>query len=554
MELFLTGILIVALILAARLLLKIGRESHRLGKLFDELETVLESWNPNNDRISDGLLDEINTKFSEQESTRSFWSTFRSSLIQSDKCWRRTTDAAEHFHSSELIDPALWMDFSRHVPGILTGLGIICTFNGMKTGLDTASTALKKPAASAVNGSQSEQEHALTEMTQGLLNQIGPAITLSLCAVGAAIAFLFLERLLYSRVNGKLHKLQRLLDRKFPKITESYLLEQIRDHSQQSMVSLKSNNTDFAVLLENAIKKAMEPAFDRQTESLNQSNAELSKQLVELGEHFQRALETLNTNAAEASTKTMNDLVEKFQTTLTAGGESQLKEMLGSIEGVKELLSDQRIAQSNFVESISAASSHVLKSVQEFPGSVEKLSRAVRQASDDMERLLGSVESPIRQLQALSSSFVHQTETLTGLSSRLSQASDSLKDGSTTLADGLRQSEAGRLQTERALTLVAGLGQAVDTYQKGLSQVVADTRRQLEELKMFVQEFNSQTSIAFSDMREGAEDYRAAFHETAKGFLEEVSDALSKGVGSLSGAIEDLAGNIDELSGIATKQ
>lgn len=892
----------------------------------------------------DGAFDRLNARFgAEDEEISSAWDTFRESLVLVNGKRRRSTDSAEHFHSGDLIDPLLMLDFSRHVPGILTGVGIICTFFGMKTGLGTAAKSLKQAPvasvtpvrtstpsptngletpASAAGGADASQS-VLTNMVENLLREIEPAIKLSLVAVSSAIAFLFVERLLYSQTQSKLIRLQRVLDRKFLKVTEGSILQQlaglsqeIREHSYEAMNSLKGQNTDFAVMLE----QAMSRAIGGQAAGAAENKRSLIGSVDELGKKLDESMGKISNEANDASSKTLNQLVEKFQSSLLDGAHSQIKDMLSSIEGVKGLLDDQRAAQSGFVTSISSAArqlqDEVLQQIRAFPsaiagevtrhqealaknssetlsrigqdvgvhlmrsqehqnqalqdmrahfddslrqlsaqitegskaqmtglrsllGSVEELSASlartseqmleqgskatadsiatlssfassmadevarqqqlqaerslqaldqigrvvgehlsktqhhqtkvlsemrdyfddslrtmseqinessnaslagfqgllnsveqlsattakssqqllvegnqatvasieslskamlastrtyseelletmrqfrvgfetsldrlshqvensgrssqetsasllaaaqaftshvesstkalaaqlqtgtntslnavaqnlqdltrrqfgdvqvsieqamktlmastgtmleesrksnqqintqvsalvgkldnfgasaqsnnerfaatVRQATQDIERLLAGVESPLARMKGLSESFLRQTENLETLSSKLGEASKVLDASAQQMTSSLSEARSSRLQTDRSLATAAELGKSVEQYQKGITQVLDDTRAQVTELRRFVEDFHFMAANAFAQMKTDAESYQVAFHEGAKKFLHEVDVNLSKGTGALSGAIEDLAEELDNL-------
>ncbi len=888
----------------------------------------------------EGAWERLDKKFLEAgEDISVVWSSYKDSLVSSQGKRHRSTEAAEHFHSNELVDPVLWLDFSRHLPGILTGLGIICTFYGMKTGLGTASRSLAAPrtttsptaapitpastATPAAQAGPSGQEGDLTRMVQELLNQIEPAIKLSLVAVTCAIVFLLIERLLYSRMQSSLVRLQRALDRKFPRVTEGALLQQltslsneIRDHSYEAMNSLKGQNTDFAVMLEQAMSKAIgahSTGPDAPKRSLIGSVDELSKKLDE-------SMGKISNEASDASSKTLSQLVEKFQTSLLDGAHGQIKDMLSSIEGVKGLLEEQRVAQSTFVSSISGAArqlqDEVLQQVRSFPSSIageitrhqeavarsssetlsrigedvgahlmrsqdhqnqvlrdmrahfddslrqlsgqitegsrtqmaglqgllnsiedlsnrlgqtsqqvleqgskatadsmatlskfaatmadevarmqqqqtertvaaldqigrvvgehlmksqqhqskvldemrdyfddslrtmssqitessnaslagfdgllktvqqlsdntarssqqiieqgsqatvasieslsrsmlastrtyseelldtmrqfrvgfessldrlsnqvensasssqetsasllaaakaltthvesstqalaaqlqagthsslnavtqnlqdltrqqfgdvqvsleqamqtlmsstesmlkesrtanqqintqmatllgkldsfgtstqanhEKFAATVRQATQDIERLLGGIESPLTRMKGLSESFLRQTEHLETMASKLGEASSVLDTSAQQISLSLQESKASRLQTDRSLTTAAELGKSVEQYQKVLTQILEATRNQVADLKRFVEDFHVTSASAFAQMKSDSESYHEAFHEGARKFLHEVDINLSKGAGALSGAIEDLAEELDNL-------
>ena len=62
---------------------------------------------------------------------------------------RATIPAESMFTREVLVDSRLFDDFTRHLPGVLTGLGIIGTFAGLLDGLQRFKPT---PIESAVNG------------------------------------------------------------------------------------------------------------------------------------------------------------------------------------------------------------------------------------------------------------------------------------------------------------------------------------------------------------------------------------------------------------------
>ena len=63
--------------------------------------------------------------------------------------WRATTLAETFFSEHALVDSPLKTEFYKHVPGILTGLGIIGTFSGLIMGLIDFNVSINPTQAQA---------------------------------------------------------------------------------------------------------------------------------------------------------------------------------------------------------------------------------------------------------------------------------------------------------------------------------------------------------------------------------------------------------------------
>ncbi|MEN9423142.1 MAG: hypothetical protein RL122_525, partial [Pseudomonadota bacterium] len=117
----------------------------------------------------------------------------------------RATLPAEAFFSKEtLVDNRVlvWNDFFRHLPGILTGLGIIGTFAGLIVGLE--------------GFSPSEDAGTARASLSSLLHGVQEAFHLSAFAITSAIIVTFLEKSslawAYKNVENLTHAIDTLYD------------------------------------------------------------------------------------------------------------------------------------------------------------------------------------------------------------------------------------------------------------------------------------------------------------------------------------------------------
>lgn len=125
------------------------------------------------------------------------------------KQWRSSALAETYFSDHALVDSPLQTDFYKHVPGILTGLGIIGTFSGLIMGL--------------VHFDVSNPETTQTQLSL-LVQTVGQAFWVSAAAITLAMLFTWIEKSLLTARYAQVEALQHLIDSLFEGSSgESYL-------------------------------------------------------------------------------------------------------------------------------------------------------------------------------------------------------------------------------------------------------------------------------------------------------------------------------------------
>ena len=94
--------------------------------------------------------------------------------------WRATTLAETFFTEQALVDSPLKTEFYKHLPGILTGLGIIGTFTGLIIGLIHFDVSLDPTQAQS--------------QLRNLINSVGHAFFVSAVAISLAMLFTWIEK------------------------------------------------------------------------------------------------------------------------------------------------------------------------------------------------------------------------------------------------------------------------------------------------------------------------------------------------------------------------
>ena len=179
---WLVGSLLVCISLG--FLLKFVLPARRLGqaleKAIDELSAIKEGVDGNFvelSEIADGPMERT-------PDLKHSWSEYAETLHQQKEvgddgqsrivCWRATALAETFFSEHAIVYTPLKVDFYKHLPGILTGIGIIGTFLGLIIGLSSFDVS---------DPSKAQEE------LKNLINAVGHAFWVSGAAIALAMVF-----------------------------------------------------------------------------------------------------------------------------------------------------------------------------------------------------------------------------------------------------------------------------------------------------------------------------------------------------------------------------
>ena len=128
------------------------------------------------------------------------------------KQWRSTALAETYFSEHALVDSPLQTDFYKHVPGILTGLGIIGTFSGLIMGL--------------IHFDVSKPETTQAQLSL-LVQTVGQAFFVSAAAITLAMLFTWIENSLLTARYAQVETLQHQIDSLFEGSSGEAYLERL---------------------------------------------------------------------------------------------------------------------------------------------------------------------------------------------------------------------------------------------------------------------------------------------------------------------------------------
>lgn len=170
--------------------------------------------------------------------------------------YRLTVPASHFFSVSSIVDRQLSVEYFKHLPGILTGVGIIGTFSGLLFGLSNFD---------ATDPEKMSQSVAI------LLAGVRDAFYASAAAITAAMVITHWEKMIYRRCLTALDHLVNCLNGLFEgAVSEEYLA---------TLVEHSANTSNQARMMKEEMIQAMVPVI-RQLESVqNQQMDGLAKSL-----------------------------------------------------------------------------------------------------------------------------------------------------------------------------------------------------------------------------------------------------------------------------------
>lgn len=221
----------------------------------------------------------------------------------SSKRYRMISHVSNYFTAASVIDKPLRVHYFKHLPGILTGVGIIGTFSGLLFGLSNFDTS---------------SPEVISQSVSLLLAGVRDAFYASAFAITVAMVVTHVEKLFYQRCLTSLEELNECVSRMFEGgVHEEYLAKlaqtihdpagqarQVRDELNQVLMplvqGLEGSQQNIADLISKVITQAL-------VQALGTANNKLSSQIENaLQRQVKEPLDILSNQLLNRSTPTVN--------------------------------------------------------------------------------------------------------------------------------------------------------------------------------------------------------------------------------------------------------
>lgn len=434
---------------------------------------------------------------------------------------RATVPAEAMFTRDVLVDGRLFDDFTRHLPGVLTGLGIIGTFAGL---LDGLSEFKPTPIEAAVNG------------LGPLLLGVQHAFVASGTAIACAMGVVFISRLTLAYLYRLVEHLTHAIDSLYSTGAGEEYLARLVNSSEQNAAS----TAQLKDALVEDLNKMMTNLVERQIAAHDASTLALGKHIGEtiataIAEPMRRVGE-----AMEVTTKGNGDQVNTMLETLLTGFMAKLEDTFGSqIRGINEQMQrsmDSMAAVQGSLQSLLAD----IKSTNEHAANQMSgtLEDAMKKAADNQQLLTDQMREFVQEFRKLVTEEQNKSkqamdEAVMKVLGEVAVAMEGL-EGMRKAAAAEESGRNDRLSTQTN-QLVGGLTTQVESLLGAVSDQVAKTQKNLDAL--------GQVSLrAIDGMNQGALTMGTAAQrfETAGSSVTTVFDRSTKVAETLGSASSSL--------------
>jgi ABC-type transporter Mla subunit MlaD len=393
---------------------------------------------------------------------------------------RATIPASLYYSTQSVVDTPLRAEYFRHLPGIMTGLGIIGTFFGLMLGLGQFDLGAPEKVQESVTG---------------LIQDVFCAFIGSLFAIACAMFVTHIEKEWLRVCYERLEKMTDAVDGLFDAgVGEEYLADLVRT-SQESSVQTRmlkdSLVTDLREMLQNLVETQVRENLklaETLSGSYRESGSLLASQISDSIESsfrdpLQRIADSVSAASGDQSQMVgtmLQDVLVAFMAKLEGtfgqqfqGMSAMLEQSVGTMQsmqsGLAALVNDLRSASE---ESSQAVSQQLAKTLQNMHSSQE-----VMQASlDQMVQTLGNqgVEAGSKiaaQLERMySDGESRQQQMADQMEAFVQQLRDSVGRGQTETIDQIAGTV--RQLEQQMQTMIDGVGQSITRAQEdGLRSV-----------------------------------------------------------------------------------
>lgn len=276
-------------------------------------------------------LDRVREEVMNSEALRHCWDEYRDTLHGQKRAnamgvlevsrWRATSMANMFFTDQALIDAPLRTEFYKHLPGILTGLGIIGTFAGLIVGLQSFKV--------------SDDAQVVRTSLETLIVTVGGAFMISGFAIFLAMLVTTLEKAIINRRYTELERLCSLIDSLFDTGAGEEYLQRLVEASETSATQAMQMKESLVTDLKQVLSEISQQQIATMTTTSQQLGHSITTSLTEgLADPLTRishAVQQVGSSQGEAVNKLLTDVLGNFT--------EQMHSMFGSqMRGMSDML------------------------------------------------------------------------------------------------------------------------------------------------------------------------------------------------------------------------
>lgn len=384
--------------------------------------------------------------------------------------FRATVPAEAMFTKEVLVDGRMFDEFTRHLPGVLTGLGIIGTFAGLLGGLDKFKVDPEK-IQNTVNG------------LGPLLEGVQHAFVASGAAIACAMLVVFISRFTVAYFYRLVEHLTTGIDSLYRTgAGEEYLARLVKSSEQSAATTAQLKDA----LVED-LHKMMTNLVDRQI-AAHEANS------LALGRHIGETISTAIAepmkrvgDAMEVTARGNGDQVNSMLETLLTGFMAKLEDTFGGqMRGINEQMQRSMDSMAAVQSSLQALLADIKRTNEQAASQMSgTLEDAMKKAADNQQLLTDQMREFVQDFRRL------VTEEQNKSKQAMDEAVMKVLGEVATAMEGLEsvrkasaEEESGRNDRLATQTnqLVGGLTMQVETLLGAVSDQVTKTQRNIDAL------------------------------------------------------------------------
>lgn len=450
---------------------------------------------------------------------------------------RSTVPAEMYFNGQYVVDSHLGTEFVKHLPGILTGLGIVGTFSGVIEGLRHFAV--------------SSDAEIVRKSLESLMHAVGHAFLISGFAIALAMVFTLLEKLLLASLYRKAEDICHAIDERFQAGAGEEYLSRLVDASEASASQAK--------ILKDALVSDLKQVLQEITQSQLEASRTLHDQQLAAAKEGNQSLGEVISTSIERSLKAPLD--EIAASVKSASGD-QSQAAIGMLNDVMVHFS-QRLNDlfGGQISGINELNKQTAQSMQEAVSSLNKLlgnledsgKRATDEMATKMAASIQAMEERQASINAQTQDFVDQIRKLvensqTETQRKLESTLESIGQQMGTLLGTLSESQAQVFAENRAReqAMADRASSAVSQMSGSVEAAIQEISAASTAMTQSVSALSSATSTSVDKMNVGAERLGAAASSFATAG-KHVADVMTQAT-TVSSKLAEVSGSLTASS------
>lgn len=423
---------------------------------------------------------------------------------------RATIPAEVYFTADTLVDSRLFEEFVRHLPGILTGLGIIGTFAGLLMGLD--------------GFTPSEDASSARESLKHLLDGVGHAFYASAMAIGCAMMITLIEKLsiavLYKKVEQLNHEIDSIYNTGAGEEYLSRLVDATETNAAQTAQLKDALVEDLHKMMSNLVDRQIE-AQRQQSELLgDRIGKSISEGLATPMQELMGIVDKASGQQGAAVQGMLKNLLSAFMAKIEDTFGTQMHNINNALLQSMQSMASVQTSMERLVTDISnAGESAATKMSSKLEESMDRAANAQERMNEQMRDFVTEIRRLLEEQQ--NQSKVAMDDAVKNVLEQMGTAMQKLADDRTVSS----QAEQGRQESlgKQTQELYGGLSEEVTILLKTISESTIKSEENISRLQ-------DVSTRAISEMNDGARTMNAAANKFADAG-NAVGDVLEKSEG-----------------------